>query len=127
MSYAYYNLNPYGKSVGDCTVRALSKALDQSWEETYVDLALEGYLRGDLPNADSVWGSYLARRGFVRRLLPDECPECYTVEDFAQDNPQGTFILSMPGRHVVAVVDGTVYDSWDSRGENPVYYWTKER
>lgn len=127
MGYAYYNLNPYGKSVGDCTVRALSKALGQTWEETYVGLALEGYLRGDLPNADAIWGPYLARRGYVRRLLPDECPECYTVEDFARDNPQGTFILSMPGRHVVAVVDGVIYDSWDSRGENPVYYWKKER
>lgn len=127
MSYAYYNLNPQGKSVGDCTVRALSKALGQSWEETYVDLALEGYLRGDLPNADSVWGSYLGRRGYVRRLLPDDCPECYTVEDFARDNPRGTFILSMPGRHVVTVVDGVIYDSWDSSGECPVYYFVKNR
>ena len=127
MGYAYYNLNPYGKSVGDCTVRALSKALRQSWEETYVGLALEGYLRGDLPNADAIWGPYLAHRGFTRKLLPDACQDDYTVDDFARDNPKGTFILSMPGRHVVAVVDGTVYDSWDSRGENPVYYWSKER
>lgn len=126
MGYAYYNLNPYGKSVGDCTVRALSKALGQSWEETYVGLALEGYLRGDLPNADAIWGPYLARRGFRRRLLPDACQDGYTVADFAQDNQDGTFILSMPGRHVVTVVDGTIYDSWDSRGENPVYYWSKE-
>ncbi len=127
MNYAYYQPNPEGKSVGDCTVRAISKALGQTWEETYAGLALEGFTRGDLPNADSVWGPYLKARGFVRRFLPDDCPDCYTVADFAVDHPKGVFILSMPGRHVVAVVDGTIYDSWDSRGEVPTYFWTKER
>ena len=41
MSYKYYNPNPVGRSVGDCTVRAIAKALDQTWEETYVGLALD--------------------------------------------------------------------------------------
>lgn len=127
MSYAYYNPNPAGRrSVGDCTVRALSKALGQTWEETYIGLALEGFARGDLPNADDVWGHYLKAHGFSRYWLPDDCPDCYTVEQFAADHPNGTFILSMPGRHVVAVVEGVAYDSWDSSGEVPTYFWTKE-
>ena len=126
MSYAYYQPNPAGKSVGDCTVRALSKALGQTWEATYVGLALEGFMRGDLPNADSVWGPYLKANGLKRYWMPDECPDCYTVGQFAQDHPKGTFILSMPGRHVVAVMNGSYCDSWDSGGEVPQYYWTKE-
>ena len=61
MSYAYYQPNPCGKSVGDCTVRALSKALDQSWGETYVGLVLEGFIRGDLPNgANTMCGATTA-------------------------------------------------------------------
>lgn len=28
MSFVYYNPNPQGKLVGDCVIRALSKALD---------------------------------------------------------------------------------------------------
>jgi len=127
MGYSYYNCNPCKKSVGDCTVRAISKALGQSWDETYVGLALEGFSRGDLPNADSVWGPYLKLKGFTRHMLPDTCPDCYSVADFARDNPRGTFILSMPGRHVVCVQDGDWHDSWDSGGECPVYYWIKER
>lgn len=127
MSYAYYNPNPAGRrSVGDCTVRALSKALGQTWEETYAGLALEGFLQGDLPNADAVWGNYLCKRGFRRHLIPDDGLGAYTVEDFAQDNPRGVFILSMPGRHVLTVVDGQYFDSWESGGETPSYYWTKE-
>lgn len=127
MSYAYYQPNPAGRSVGDCTVRALSKALGQTWEQTYVGLALEGLIRGDLPNADDVWGHYLYDRGFRRHLIPDDGLGAYTVEDFARDNPGGIFVLSMPGRHVLTVVDGTIYDSWDSGGERPSYYWIKER
>ncbi len=126
MSYSYYQPNPTGKSVGDCTIRAIAKAMEQTWEEAYAGLSLEGFLRGDLPNADSVWGPYLREHGFTRHLLPDTCPDCYTVADFAEEHPNGTYILSMPGRHVVAVVDGTIFDSWDSSGEVPVYYWTKE-
>lgn len=126
MGYTYYNPNPEGKSVSDCTVRALSKALGQTWEETYTGLALEGFARGDLPNADSVWGPYLKVHSFRRHLLPDDCPDCYTVADFARDNPDGVFVLSMPGHHVVTVVDGEYCDSWDSGREVPVYYWTKE-
>lgn len=126
-NYAYYQPNPAGKSVGDCTVRALSKALGQTWEETYVGLALEGFIRGDLPNADSVWGPYLARHGFRRHLIPDAGLGVYSVADFSQGNPQGAFILSMPGQHVVCVKDGDWFDSWDSGGECPVYYWKKER
>lgn len=125
--YEYYNPNPAGRqSVGDCTVRALSKALEQTWEETYVGLALEGFRRGDLPNADDVWGRYLKARGFARHWISDDSPDCYTVANFAKDNPEGTYILSMPGRHVVAVVDGRYFDSWDSGAAVPTYYWTKE-
>lgn len=126
-NYAYYQPNPAGKSVGDCTVRALSKALGQTWEETYVGLALEGFARGDLLNADSVWGPYLKARGFTRNWIPDECLDCYTVSDFAADHPEGAYVLSMPGKHVVAVVDGVIYDSWDSSNETPTYFWAKER
>lgn len=126
MGYANYNPNPCGRSVGDCAVRAVSKALNQTWEETYIGLALEGFKSGDLPNADDVWGRYLKSHGFSRNWIPDQCPDCYTVAKFAADHPCGTFILSMPGRHVLTVVDGMYFDSWDSGNEVPVYFWQKE-
>lgn len=125
MSYAYYNPNPSGRSVGDCTVRALSKALGQTWEHTYVGLVLEGFRRGDLPNADDVYGHYLHDHGFHRHLIPDDGFGDYTVEDFVRDNPAGTFVLSIPGRHVLTVVDGQYFDSWDSGSEIPSYFWKK--
>lgn len=124
--YAYFNPNRFGRSVGDCAVRALSKALGQSWEQTYVGLCLEGFRQADLPNADVVWSNYLIDRGFRRYLIPDDGLGRYTVADFASDNPEGTFVLSMPGRHVLTVVDSVIYDSWDSQNEAPSYYFSKK-
>lgn len=45
-TFRYYNPNPRNRSgVGDCTVRAVSKALGVSWESAYIDLVIQGYLR----------------------------------------------------------------------------------
>ena len=117
-----YNPNPTGRMVGDCAVRALSKALDISWEEAYLRICKNGYLMGDMPSSDSVWGAVLREEGFKRMAIPDSCPDCYTAEDFALDNPTGTFVLGFGG-HAVAIVDGQIYDSWDSSKEIPSYVW----
>ena len=57
--------------------------------------------------------------------MPNMCPPCYTVKDFCKDHPVGTYILAT-GSHVVTVVDGNYYDTWDSGTEVPIYYWKKE-
>ena len=87
-------------------------------------LAYNGFMMGDLPNADSVWGAALRQNGFVRETVPNTCPECYTAEDFAQDHPDGVYVLGFGG-HVATVRDGKILDSWDSSKEIPVYYWRK--
>lgn len=81
---------------------------------------------GDLPNSDAVWGAFLKSRGFRRFAIPDTCPDCYTVADFAEDHPDGTYAVGT-GSHVVAVTDGGNYfDSWDSGSEVPIFYWRKD-
>lgn len=115
MPYSNYNPNPSGRSVGDCTIRAVAKSMDMDWETAYAVLCAAGMQAKDLPNADHVWGGYLRHHGFVRELIDDGC----TVAEFADCHPEGTYVLSMPGRHVVAVVDGVYYDSWDSGNEIP--------
>lgn len=120
-----YNANPIGKRVGDCTVRAVSKVLDQDWNKTYAEMAFEGYLLCDMPSANKVWGAYLKRKGYGRKLIPDELPNDYSVADFCADHPHGRYILAIDG-HVVAVIDGDYYDTWDSGEEIPVYYWEKK-
>lgn len=125
MGYVFYNPNPAGKFVGDCVIRALCKTLNKSWETIYTEVALTGFHLCDMPSSNYVWGYYLKQNGFVRKNLPDTCPDCYTLNDFCNDYPNGQYIVAT-GTHVCAVCDGSVYDSWDSRDEIVTYYYVKE-
>lgn len=124
--YIEYNPNPVSRKVGDCVVRALTKALNTTWEGAYLSLVLNGLQMGDMPSSDVVAGSVLRQNGFVRRAISDSCPDCYTAEDFCREFPTGTYVLFFGG-HVATVRDGNLYDAWNSLSETPIYYWTKER
>ena len=106
-------------------MRAISKATGKDWGETYLRLCIQGYLDGDMPSANACWGRYLRSIGYRRYIVPDTCPDCYTVEAFCRDHPSGGYVLAISG-HVVCAEDGDWYDSWDSGQETPVYYWQKE-
>lgn len=125
MAYIYYNPNPIARKVGDCSVRAVAKALGLSWEEAYIMLTANGLSMGDMPSSDSVWGAALRQHGFYRKAMPDSCPDCYTAKDFMTDYPKGTYVLGFGG-HVATVENGDLYDSWDSSEEIPQFFWYKE-
>lgn len=123
MGFVYYNPNPLNKRIGDCVIRAVSKVTNQTWEEAYMALAIKGMKLCDMPSANHVWGSYLRDIGFKKKLLPDTCPDCYSISDFCLDYPAGIYAVATDG-HVVAVVNGNYYDTWDSGNEIPLFYWT---
>lgn len=120
-----FNPNPTGRRVGDCAVRAVAKALNTDWETAYAMISANGFSMGDMPSSNSVWGAVLRQNGFYRQSIPDTCPDCYTAEDFCNDNPNGTFVLGF-GTHVATVVDGNLYDAWNSLKEIPQYVWYKK-
>lgn len=125
MAWIQYNPNPQGKQVGDCAVRAISKATDRPWEDAYSALAIQGLMMRDMPNANHIWGAYLKSKGFKKYMIPDDYPDCYTLNDFCLDHPNGMYVVALHN-HVVAVHDGDYYDSWQSGNETPLYYWHKE-
>ena len=125
MAYGFFNPNPSGKRVGDCVIRGICFLTSQDWETTYFEIAILGYEMNDMPSSNAVWAEYLRRRGYKRYVIPDTCPDCYTVKDFCRDNPHGKFLLAT-GSHVVAVKDGDYFDAWDSGNEIPICFWTKE-
>ena len=124
MSYQYYNPNPVRSDgrVSDCAVRAVAKALDITWERAYSELATNGFLMGDLLNSAIVWGSVLRMHGFSRDIIPNTCSDCYTVADFCNEHPDGIYVLKSDN-HVATVVNGVLYDSWNSSMNVPQYYW----
>lgn len=121
MGYVNYNANPKARRVGDCVIRAISKATGQDWYTTYCGIAIKGFELCDLPSSNYVWGEYLKDKGFQRELVPDG----YTVEEFARAFPYGTYVLAISG-HVVCAKDGDYWDTWDSGDCIPVYAWSKE-
>ena len=126
MSYIFYNPNPAGKLVGDCVVRAISRVENLTWEESFTRLVAEAFSLYDLPSSNYVWGAYLKSKGYVRKNLPDTCPDCYTLRQFCKDHPNERCIVAT-GTHAVAVIPpGDIWDSWDSSDEIVTYYWVKE-
>lgn len=125
MSWQYYNPNPSGLDGVDCSVRALTKALDVPWEKAYVMLAANGFMMNDVMSANHVFNATLRQNGFNRNVLPNTCPDCYTINDFAKDHPRGTYVVGT-GDHVCVVENGTIFDSWQSGGRVLSLYWSKE-
>ena len=119
------NLNPMARRVGDCAVRAVALALDASWEDAFELLADAAFAMADMPSSDAVWGAVLRQHGFYRAVIPNSCPDCYTAEDFCREHLRGVYVLAFGG-HVATVVDGVLYDTWDSSGMVPQYYFDRK-
>jgi hypothetical protein len=122
--FKFLNPNPKNNLTGDCVIRAISIVTNKSWDYTYLALALYGYEHKDMASSNNLWDDYLYDNGFNRYIIPNEC-RCYTVRDFCYDHPRGIYMLAT-GTHVIAVVDGDYYDTWDSGNEIPIYYFKKE-
>lgn len=83
---------------------------------------------GDWGNTNVVWRKYLKDKGFTQHAVPNSCPDCYTVKDFAAEHPRGTYILSVGangGNHAVTVINGDYFDSWDSGNEIVLFYYRR--
>ena len=123
--FIHFNPNPKNQEVGECTVRALCKITEKDWDSIFMDLVSKSFMMKDMPSSNAVVGRYLRGMGYKRHAIPDTCPDCYTVEEFANDHKYGKYLLGT-GTHVVAVVDGDFYDSWDSGRKIPLYFYSKD-
>lgn len=117
-----YNPNPIpGNRVGDCAIRACCKATGRTWDIVFWDLCDIAFEMADGCNSsNAVWGEYLKRNGY-RRCEPDFPMDVYK---FCCNFPHGTYVLGLDG-HVVTVVDGRYWDTWDSGGKNVIYFWER--
>lgn len=119
--YEFVNMNPCKKRLGDCVVRALSLALDQSWYRTAIDLCIEGLIQCDIQNSNAVWHTYLLSKGFKKYPILD----AMTFEEFATTHSDGLYIVATSS-HVAVVRDGVLLDNWDSSDEQVSYYFVRE-
>ena len=87
-----FNPNPRNQRVGDCPIRAITKALDSDWETVFAGVTVCACALSDMPSANHVWGAYLRQNGFKRYIVDDHGQDVYTVDDFCQDNPRNVHL-----------------------------------
>lgn len=129
-----YNCNPCNLQVGDCVLRAIATALDLDWYKVHDDLCSLSREMCDMPSSNRVWKKYLRDYGLKEIAIDTDCPNCLTVIDFCELHPTGRYILStcdyysanritVVGTHLISVISGNHYDTWDSGLDIPLSYY----
>ena len=136
-----YNANSRNRHTGDCVVRSISLAYGKDYDETHKELLSFAHdMEADNYYYVSVFSRYLSTLGHKGQMGTEAfyslCGhskqiEPVTIEDFCKDNPTGTYILlngKKPGGsgHLACVIDGNLYDSWDSSKQYVTRVWIIE-
>jgi hypothetical protein len=110
----FYNPNPVNRTnASDCVVRAFCKATGREWKTIYMELVEIGLEIGGMPNGDETWKEWIKRNPFIKHSIKIvKGSKRPTVAQFAKEHKKGTFILNV-ANHLVTVVDGRYYDTWD--------------
>ena len=108
--FSFYNANPLGRRVNDCTVRAISRATGRSWDDIYRELSGFAQHLGVMPDNVFYIDAYLSEH-FKKVYYCKHCNQI-TVGEFVERNPYGTFLITMSG-HITCAEDGVIYDTFD--------------
>ena len=127
-TFHFHNENPKGKYAGDCVVRAIAQALNQSWEQTYRELTEVGIRLGCLIDEIGCYDSYLTSKGWIK-CKQERKPngKKYTGIEFCDKIAQKdkVYIIHIGTGHISVVVDKKVNDTWDCTGGCVGNYWIK--
>lgn len=106
--FKYYNANPFGRIVNDCTVRAISLATEKTWDETYRELSNYARQEGITFSEIEFINEYLAER-YPRYCNTDNF---ITLQDFLDLEIPGRFLITMNG-HITCAINGVCYDTFN--------------
>lgn len=123
----------YKGSAGDCVTRAIAIATEQDYKQVYLELARMNKRRtGKRSARDGVSRedikAYMAGLGWVWVPCMGIGTGCQ-VHMREDELPSGRIVCSL-SRHIAAVVDGVLHDTYDSSrcGTRCVYgYWVKPK
>lgn len=114
--YKFHNNNALGLFENDCTVRAISTATGNSWDDTYKHLS----------NTARLQGTMMDDKDFIRDYLDAHYDRLYdipkTVGEVAGAYPNNVLLITMNG-HITCSVYGIIYDSFDCRERIAGYCW----
>lgn len=126
--FKYYqpNKKDIKDEYGDCVIRAFCKAEGKEWLQVFDELIPFARETQTMPNNKPAYEKYLAAMGYKWvGLKAEKGKKRLTPETFCRKYKTGTYILRV-SNHLVTIVDGYYYDTWES-GDKGVYgYWVKE-
>ena len=135
-TFHFHNENPWKRVTGDCTFRALATAMEKPWKEVVMEMAEMSCRTGYAINDKKGIERYLKEQGWVKHKQPRKQDwKKYTGVEFCEllqsnecDLPvskRARYIAHIGGHHIVAIVNGQVWDTWDSTDGCIGNYWTK--
>lgn len=123
--YENFNINPKNKKTTDCVIRAICNALNQKWEDTYLEMAQFCIKKGYMLNDKKGFKVYLKQKGYEMEKMPRrEDNTRYTIKEFVEElaRPNKTYIISV-ANHLTIVKNGILYDTWDCSRKSVGNYW----
>lgn len=91
----------------DCAIRAISRLLNISWEESMILLCNAAIEKHTLPNTNMSIAKVLIDNGYKRRTFRNTH---MTISRFIIENRKGRYCL-INNDHAVACINSTIYDS----------------
>lgn len=124
--FYYINLNPLKKRTGDCVVRALAFFLGIPWKEAFFDLIMFCADKGLVNfNYISTYTAYMKDKGYVRQKPPYKG---ISIGEFCEKiADEGYVYIIQTKRHMTIICDRDVFDTWDCRDRNVIYYWKRQK
>ena len=120
-----YQPNPKNNNTGDCSIRAYCKAEGLEWDDAY-DMATKlGKEMSMICDDHKVVDKILTENFGYKYIKGEKGAKKKTVNEFAIEHPKGKYVLWVHA-HVVTLIDGYYYDSWDSGNRKLNGYYTKE-
>tara|TARA_R100000781_G_C4026658_1_gene109121 strand:- start:42 stop:473 length:432 start_codon:yes stop_codon:yes gene_type:complete len=104
----------------DCVVRSISIILNQSYKTTLKDLCDYSVKYGAIPNDEWLYEKYLLSKGFEKQSPPKINGKKIQLKNLQFE---GRCVL-LTRNHLTAVINNTVYDTWDCRQSNCNSFYT---
>lgn len=130
--YHYVNVNPKNKYGGDCVIRAIANACNQSWETTVRELTELGIKKGLVCNDKKLYPKYLESKGFFQANEPrDVCNKKMTIKEWMKEeqiypgNHTSVIVANAGSHHLTCIKDGKVEDIWDCSNQTMHKFWFK--
>jgi hypothetical protein len=131
-TFNFYNANPKNRITGDCVIRALCTAMNEPYDIVYRELFEFSMKTKYMLNDKKCYEKWLESKGWVKKAQPRKSDNTkYTGKEFCKEIQEYTFnypsriIAKIGGHHIVSIIDGRVWDIWDSTNGCIGNYWVK--